>query len=73
MKSACGGKGSCGVCKVNVLDGGGAMLPTELGFINRGQANEGVRLSCQVKVKQDLKIEIPAEIFSAAESPSGRS
>lgn len=64
VPSACGGKGSCGVCTVKVLEGGGAMLPTELNFINRGEAREGCRLSCQVKVKQDLKIEIPAEIFS---------
>ena len=63
IPSACGGKGSCGVCTVTVKEGGGAMLPTELGFINRGEAREGCRLSRQVKVKQDLKIEIPAEIF----------
>ena len=64
VPSACAGKGSCGVCKVHVLEGGGAMLPTELNFVNRGEAREGCRLSCQVKVKQDLKIEIPPEIFS---------
>ena len=63
IPSACGGKGSCGVCKVNVIDGGGAMLPTETGFISRGEAREGCRLSCQVKVKDDLRIEVPAEIF----------
>ena len=63
IPSACGGKGSCGVCKVNVLDGGGALLPTETGFINRGEARRGCRLSCQVKLKHDLKIELPAEIF----------
>ena len=63
IPSACGGKGSCGVCKVNVADGGGAMLPTETSFIDRGEAREGCRLSCQVKVKGDMKIELPAEIF----------
>ncbi len=63
IPSACGGKGSCGVCKVVVKDGGGALLPTETGQVNRGEAREGVRLSCQVKVKQDMKIELPAEIF----------
>jgi Na+-transporting NADH:ubiquinone oxidoreductase subunit F len=64
IPSACGGKGSCGVCKVNVLEGGGALLPTEVGHVSRGEARHGCRLSCQVKVKQDMKIEIPAEIFS---------
>jgi Na+-transporting NADH:ubiquinone oxidoreductase subunit F len=64
IPSACGGKGSCGVCTVKVADGGGAMLPTETSHINRGEAREGVRLSCQVKVKQDMKIELPPEVFS---------
>ncbi|MEZ5332001.1 MAG: NADH:ubiquinone reductase (Na(+)-transporting) subunit F [Thermoanaerobaculia bacterium] len=63
VPSACGGKGSCGVCKVTVVEGGGAMLPTETGHISRGEAREGVRLSCQVKVKNDLQIEVPPEIF----------
>ncbi len=63
IPSACGGKGTCGVCRVKVLEGGGAILPTEEGHISRGEAREGERLSCQVKVKNDLKIEIPAEIF----------
>ena len=63
IPSACGGKGSCGVCKVKVVKGGGAILPTEEGHINRGEAREGVRLSCQVKVKQDMAIELPPEIF----------
>ncbi len=64
VPSACGGKGSCGVCKVTVTDGGGSMLPTEANFVSRGEAREGVRLSCQVKVKNDMKIEVPAEVFS---------
>ena len=63
IPSACGGKGTCGVCTVKVLDGGGAMLPTEESHITRGEAREGCRLSCQVKVKQDMKIEVPAEVF----------
>lgn len=64
IPSACGGMGSCGVCTVHVHEGGGAMLPTEKGFINRGQAREGCRLSCQVKLKQDMRIEVEPEIFS---------
>jgi len=64
VPSACGGKGSCGVCKVKVLEGGGVLLPTEKTLVTRGEAREGVRLSCQVKVKQDMKIEVPPEVFS---------
>ncbi len=63
VPSACGGKGSCGVCKVDVLSGGGAMLPTETGHISRGEAREGCRLSCQVKVKQDMSIRLDPAIF----------
>jgi len=63
IPSACGGQGTCGVCRVTVREGGGAPLPTETGHINRGDRRDGVRLSCQVKVKQDMEIEIPAEIF----------
>ncbi len=63
IPSACGGKGTCGVCKVDVVSGGGALLPTETSHINRGEARRGTRLSCQVKVKQDMKIEVPPEIF----------
>jgi Na+-transporting NADH:ubiquinone oxidoreductase subunit F len=64
IPSACGGKGSCGVCTLKVKDGGGAILPTELSHISRGDARDGVRLSCQVKVKQDMAIELPPEVFS---------
>ncbi len=64
IPSACGGKGSCGVCKVSVTEGGGAMLPTEVSHINRGEEREGVRLACQVKVKGDMEIELPPEVFS---------
>ena len=60
---ACGGQGTCGVCRVTVKEGGGSILPTETGHINRGDAREGCRLSCQVKVKQDMEIEIPDEVF----------
>ena len=64
IPSACGGMGSCGVCKVHIHEGGGAMLPTEEGWITRGEAREGCRLSCQVKVKGDMKIEVEPEVFS---------
>jgi Na+-transporting NADH:ubiquinone oxidoreductase subunit F len=64
IPSACGGGGTCGVCIVHVHDGGGAMLPTEKGHISRGEARDGCRLSCQVKVKQDMRIEVEPEIFS---------
>ncbi|MDC0667581.1 NADH:ubiquinone reductase (Na(+)-transporting) subunit F [Nannocystis radixulma] len=63
IPSACGGKGSCGVCKVKVHKGGGSMVPTEAGHISKGEAREGCRLSCQVKVKGDMEIELPHEIF----------
>ena len=64
IPSACGGKGSCGVCKVVVKSGGGDLLPTEMGHISKGEAREGCRLSCQVKVKTDMEIEVHAEVFS---------
>ncbi len=64
IPSACGGKGSCGVCKLDVVSGGGAMLPTEANHITRGEARRGCRLSCQVKVKGDIEIRVPAEVFS---------
>lgn len=63
IPSACGGKGTCGVCKVEVLSGGGALLPTETSHVSPGEARHGVRLSCQVKVKQDMSIHIDEEVF----------
>jgi len=63
IPSACGGQGTCGVCRVIVREGGGSLLPTETGHINRKEARQGYRLSCQVKVKESMKIEVPAEIF----------
>jgi Na+-transporting NADH:ubiquinone oxidoreductase subunit F len=64
IPSACGGKGACGVCEVIVKSGGGSLLPTETGFISRGEARRGCRLACQVKVKRDMAIEIAPEIFN---------
>ena len=63
IPSACGGGGTCGVCKVHVHDGGGSILTTEKTHVTRGEEREGCRLSCQVKVKQDMKLEIEPEIF----------
>ena len=64
IPSACGGKGACGVCEVVVKEGGGDLLPTETGYISRGEAKRGCRLACQVKVKGDMRIEIAPEVFS---------
>ncbi|HGJ5860210.1 MAG TPA: NADH:ubiquinone reductase (Na(+)-transporting) subunit F [Arsenophonus nasoniae] len=63
VSSACGGGGSCGQCRVTIKQGGGDILPTELTHINKREARAGCRLACQVNVKQDLKIELPEEIF----------
>ena len=67
IPSACGGKGTCGVCKASVLEGGGVLLPTERSHVTRGEERNGVRLTCQVKVKNDMSIELPPEIFSVRE------
>ena len=63
VPSACGGGGSCGTCRGKVLSGGGDILPTELAHISRKQAAEHYRLFCQVKVREDMEIEIPKEFF----------
>ena len=63
LASACGGGGTCAQCKCIVNEGGGAMLPTEESHFTRRDAAEGWRLSCQTAVKQDMKIEVPEEVF----------
>ena len=63
IPSACGGKGSCGLCKLKVHEGAGEALPTEVPWLTKEELAANVRLSCQVKVKNDLKIEIPEEYF----------
>ena len=63
VSSACGGGGTCAQCRVKVLSGGGDILPTERTHINRREARDGERLSCQVAVKQDMLVEVPAEAF----------
>ncbi len=64
LPSACGGKGSCGQCKCRVISGGGTILPTEVGFFNRKQILNNWRLGCQVKVKEDMQIEVPESALS---------
>jgi Na+-transporting NADH:ubiquinone oxidoreductase subunit F len=63
VSSACGGGGTCAQCEVKVLSGGGDILPTEKSHISRKEAREGCRLSCQVAVKQNMRIEVPPEAF----------
>ncbi|MBP8947170.1 MAG: NADH:ubiquinone reductase (Na(+)-transporting) subunit F, partial [Bacteroidales bacterium] len=63
LPSACGGSGTCGLCKVQVLNGGGSILPTEVGFFNRRQILDKWRLGCQVKVKEDLEIKVPESVL----------
>ncbi len=63
VPSACGGGGTCAQCRVKVHEGGGSILPTETSLITKREAREGDRLSCQVAVKQDMKIEVPEEVF----------
>jgi len=65
LPSACGGGGSCGTCKCVVEEGARGILPTELAHLTRREKKENVRLSCQVKVKEDLKIRLPDGIFNA--------
>ncbi|MFT6265821.1 MAG: Na+-transporting NADH:ubiquinone oxidoreductase subunit F [Oleiphilaceae bacterium] len=63
LSSACGGGGTCAQCKCKVFDGGGSMLATEKTYFTKREEGEGWRLACQVPVKQDMKIEVPEEVF----------
>jgi len=63
LPSACGGRGTCGQCKVTVLGGGGAILPTETSLISKSEAANKMRLACQVIVKRDMRVTLPVEIF----------
>ncbi|MDD4148991.1 MAG: NADH:ubiquinone reductase (Na(+)-transporting) subunit F [Bacteroidales bacterium] len=63
VPSACGGGGTCGMCKCRIVDGGGTILPTETGFFTRKEQQNYWRLACQVKVRDDMKIELPAEVM----------
>ncbi len=63
LPSACGGQGTCAQCKCQVLEGGGDILPTEVGYFTRKEIEDHWRLACQVKVRQDMKIQVPEEVF----------
>ena len=67
LPSACGGKGNCGQCKCRVVEGGGNILPTEVGYFTRKQIQEHWRLGCQVKVKENLKIVVPQSVLDVKE------
>jgi Na+-transporting NADH:ubiquinone oxidoreductase subunit F len=67
IPSACGGRGSCGLCRVTIDSGAGEFAPTELPWINEADRKKAIRLSCQVKVKRDMAIRIPEELFSIRE------
>ncbi len=63
LPSACGGGGTCAMCRCQVVDGGGSILPTETGYFTRKEQNDNWRLACQVKVKEDMELKIPQEIM----------
>ncbi|MCA8975763.1 MAG: NADH:ubiquinone reductase (Na(+)-transporting) subunit F, partial [Planctomycetes bacterium] len=63
LPSACGGKGSCAMCKCQVFEGGGDILPSETTHISRSEAKEGTRLACQVKVRGPMRVHVPEEVF----------
>jgi Na+-transporting NADH:ubiquinone oxidoreductase subunit F len=63
LPSACGGGGTCGMCKCQILEGGGSILPTETGFFTRKEQHNNWRLGCQVKIREDLTIKVPEAIL----------
>jgi len=63
LPSACGGGGTCGMCKCQILEGGGTILPTETGFFTRKEQQNNWRLGCQVKIREDMVIKIPEEVM----------
>ena len=67
IPSACGGRGTCGLCKLKAIEGAGVLLPTEEPYLDAEERESNVRLSCQVKVRNDLRIEIPPELFAIRE------
>ncbi|MCD7930346.1 MAG: NADH:ubiquinone reductase (Na(+)-transporting) subunit F [Tannerellaceae bacterium] len=67
LSSACGGSGSCGQCRCQIPEGGGNILPTEVGFFSRKQIKDNWRLGCQAKIKEDMKIQVPEEVFGVKE------
>ena len=67
LSSACGGSGSCGQCRCRVVEGGRELLPTETGFFSRKEQKEHWRLACQTKVKEDMKVLVPEEVFGVKE------
>jgi len=69
LPAACGGAGTCGLCRVRVLSGAGVLLPTERAHLDRRAERHGLRLACQVPVKRDLEIEVPVELFAARRWP----
>jgi Na+-transporting NADH:ubiquinone oxidoreductase subunit F len=67
IPSACGGRGTCGFCKVKALDGAGALLPTETPFLTKQEIKDNIRLSCQIKIRNDIKIWIPEDLLLVKE------
>lgn len=67
IPSACGGKATCGYCKVNVINGGGPVLPTEIPFLSRGELRSGTRLACQIKLKENIEITLPEDLLAVKE------